>query len=71
MGGEFIEGSFHAHQVPLPNAKKDPQQLRILQEWLRSYRPEELFDDNGVPNDKILSVIPVVRDKHPYLISAH
>lgn len=60
LGDEFIEGSFHAHQVPLPNAKKDPEQLGILQEWLESYKPDELFDDDGVPNERILSIIPAV-----------
>ncbi|TFY59486.1 hypothetical protein EVJ58_g5744 [Rhodofomes roseus] len=63
LGDEVIEGSFHSHQVPLPGAKKDPQQLKLLQEWLRSYKPEELFDKNGVPNEKILSTIPQKDDK--------
>lgn len=41
--GEWIEGSFRAHQVPLPNAKSDPGELRALQDWLLSYAPKELF----------------------------
>ncbi|KAI0041191.1 phosphoketolase [Auriscalpium vulgare] len=56
--GEFIEGSFHSHQVPLPEAKNDPEQLSALGQWLNSYKPGELFDKDGVPVDEILSVIP-------------
>ena len=43
MHGEWIEGSFRAHQVPLPNAKSDPTELGALQDWLLSYDPKELF----------------------------
>ena len=46
VDGMKIEGSFRAHQVPLhPNAI--PEHLPLLEEWLRSYRPEELFDEQG------------------------
>jgi xylulose-5-phosphate/fructose-6-phosphate phosphoketolase len=41
------EGTYHAHQVPLPDPRTKPEQLRQLEEWLRSYRPEELFDADG------------------------
>ena len=47
VNGHRLEGSWRAHQVPLAAAKKDPKQLRMLEDWLRSYRPEELFDGNG------------------------
>jgi xylulose-5-phosphate/fructose-6-phosphate phosphoketolase len=47
LNGQPIEGTFRAHQVPLPAARTDPEQLRMLEGWLRSYRPEELFDDRG------------------------
>ena len=43
----YLEGFWRAHQVPLPNVKKDPEQLRILESWMRSQRPEELFDGHG------------------------
>src|SRR5215813_12769592 len=36
-----------AHQVPLANVKKDPEQLQVLEAWMRSMRPEELFDSRG------------------------
>jgi len=46
-GGKRIEGTFRAHQVPLGNPKSNPDQRKQLEEWLRSYRPEELFDAAG------------------------
>ncbi|KAI0806344.1 D-xylulose 5-phosphate/D-fructose 6-phosphate phosphoketolase [Irpex lacteus] len=57
LHGEFIEGSFRAHQVPLAEAKTDPEQRKMLQEWLTSYGPDRLFP-NGKPNEAVLSVIP-------------
>lgn len=45
VDGKNIEGSFRAHQVPITMEKEE--HLSLLEKWLRSYRPEELFDDNG------------------------
>ncbi len=45
--GSFIEGTFRAHQVPIPISRNNPENLNILEEWLKSYRPWELFDENG------------------------
>ncbi|MCW8874924.1 MAG: phosphoketolase family protein, partial [Gammaproteobacteria bacterium] len=42
-----IEGSWRAHQVPLPKARDDERQRQALESWLRGYRPEELFDERG------------------------
>ena len=61
--GEFVEGSFHAHQVPLPLAKTDANELAELQAWLQSYVPQELFTREGVPNSKIVSIIPTSNGK--------
>jgi xylulose-5-phosphate/fructose-6-phosphate phosphoketolase len=61
--GEIVEGSFHSHQVPLPLAKTNDEELAQLQDWLGSYKPDELFTDEGVPNEKILSIIPERADK--------
>jgi len=47
VGGHKLEGFWRAHQVPLPNVKKDPEQLRILENWMRSQNPEKAFDENG------------------------
>jgi xylulose-5-phosphate/fructose-6-phosphate phosphoketolase len=58
LDGVPIEGTFRAHQVPLPAAKHDAEQLAMLEAWLRSYRPEELFDAAGAPTPKILAQAP-------------
>lgn len=42
-----IEGTFRSHQVPLTGVKENPEKLKLLEEWLRSYEPENLFDKNG------------------------
>jgi xylulose-5-phosphate/fructose-6-phosphate phosphoketolase len=47
VDGKQVEGSFRAHQVPVANPRRNPEHLRILEEWMRSYRPEELFDESG------------------------
>ncbi|MEU8465294.1 phosphoketolase family protein [Streptomyces sp. NPDC029003] len=56
--GKPVEGTFHAHQVPLPDVREDPEQLRALEGWLRSYRPEELFDGAGRPVPEVLACVP-------------
>ncbi|MFE5534743.1 phosphoketolase [Streptomyces sp. NPDC056492] len=57
-GGTPIEGTFHAHQVPLPDAREDPEQLKALESWLRSYRPQDLFDAEGRPAAAVLASVP-------------
>jgi xylulose-5-phosphate/fructose-6-phosphate phosphoketolase len=47
VGGHRLEGFWRAHQVPLPGVKKNPQQLKLLEKWMRGLKPEELFDANG------------------------
>jgi xylulose-5-phosphate/fructose-6-phosphate phosphoketolase len=47
VDGVQVEGTWRAHQVPLAAVRESPQHLRELEEWLRSYRPDELFDDDG------------------------
>jgi xylulose-5-phosphate/fructose-6-phosphate phosphoketolase len=59
LHGQFIEGSFHSHQVPLPKAKTDQEELGLLQKWLAAYKPEELFTSDGDIIDEIKSVIPI------------
>ncbi|WP_308346661.1 phosphoketolase family protein [Streptomyces sp. ISL-66] len=56
--GTAIEGTFHAHQVPLPDVREDPVQLRALEDWLLSYRPRELFDAEGRPAAEVLAGLP-------------
>lgn len=57
VDGVQIEATFHAHQVPLhPNAK--PEHLKLLEDWLRSYRPEELFDEPGRLKPELADLAP-------------
>ncbi len=42
-----IEGTFHAHQVPVTDPSAHPGHLKLIEDWMRSYRPEELFDEEG------------------------
>jgi len=57
LHGNKLEGFWRSHQVPLPAPNKDPEQLQMLESWLRSYRPEELFDGGGtlIPELRALS----------------
>jgi xylulose-5-phosphate/fructose-6-phosphate phosphoketolase len=47
IDGKQVEGTFRAHQVPLSDPAAKPEHLKLLEEWLRSYRPQELFDETG------------------------
>lgn len=55
---EPVEGTWRSHQVPLPGVRENPDHLRQLEAWLRSYRPEELFDSEGRPTEQVLSYVP-------------
>lgn len=57
FNGKIIEGSFRAHQVPITIDKKQ-ENLKLLEEWMKSYHPEELFDENGKLYDWIKEFIP-------------
>ncbi|MEU5777889.1 phosphoketolase family protein [Streptomyces venezuelae] len=58
VDGEPVENTWRAHQVPLSGVRENPDHLRQLEEWLRSYRPEELFDAEGRPNEQVVSCVP-------------
>jgi xylulose-5-phosphate/fructose-6-phosphate phosphoketolase len=58
VDGVKVEGSFHSHQVPLAEPTKKPGQLRALEEWLRSYRPQELFDEQGRLKAELAKLAP-------------
>jgi xylulose-5-phosphate/fructose-6-phosphate phosphoketolase len=47
VDGLPVEGTWRAHQVPVTDVRENPEHLRILEDWLRSYRPDELFDEEG------------------------
>jgi xylulose-5-phosphate/fructose-6-phosphate phosphoketolase len=58
MDGHPLEGSFRAHQVPVTDPKTNSAHLAILEEWLRSYRPQELFDEQGRPAKDLVEQCP-------------
>jgi len=58
VDGLPAEGSFRSHQVPLSNIGKNPEHLRQLEEWLRSYHPEELFDETGKLRQDLAALAP-------------
>jgi xylulose-5-phosphate/fructose-6-phosphate phosphoketolase len=47
VDGLPVEGTFRSHQVPISDTKTNPEHLKMLEQWLRSYKPEELFDNKG------------------------
>ncbi|MCT3554022.1 phosphoketolase family protein [Lentilactobacillus buchneri] len=58
LDGNPIEGSFRAHQVPIPVAAGSMEHKDLLNDWLKSYKPEELFDENGTVKPEIRAVAP-------------
>ena len=58
VDGVQIEGTFRAHQVPLEQLAEKPAHIKILEDWMKSYRPEELFDDLGAPVPEIIAAAP-------------
>ena len=59
IDGKMVEGSFRSHQVPVVVNKAHPENLPILEAWLKSYRPEELFDENGRLIKELRDLAPV------------
>ncbi len=58
LHGKKLENFWRSHQVPLAAPNTDPEQLQLLEEWLRSYRPEELFDANGTLQPELQALSP-------------
>jgi len=58
IDGKPVEGSWRSHQVPFSDMATKPDRLRLLEDWMRSYRPEELFDERG-------AVLPAIRQLAP------
>ena len=58
IDGKKVEGSFRSHQVPGGDLRTNPDHLAIVETWLRSYRPEELFDVDGSPAADLLDFVP-------------
>jgi xylulose-5-phosphate/fructose-6-phosphate phosphoketolase len=58
VDGLPVEGTWRAHQVPLAEVRTNPAHLAQLEEWMRSYRPEELFEADGSPRRELLGFVP-------------
>ncbi|MCL2489793.1 MAG: phosphoketolase family protein, partial [Propionibacteriaceae bacterium] len=58
VDGEVVEGTWRAHQVPLSGVKENPAHLELLEQWMRSYRIDELFKSDGSPSDLVRSNNP-------------
>src|SRR5690606_41805084 len=61
VDGKRVEDSWRAHQVPLAEARATPEHLEVLRGWLASYRPGELFDDDGAAGAGGAGSVPVGR----------
>lgn len=59
VDGRPVEGTWRSHQVPLSGLAKDPSHLTMLEEWLRSYRPEEIFDEQGRLRSDLAELAPL------------
>ncbi|EMI43445.1 phosphoketolase [Rhodopirellula sp. SWK7] len=58
VDGVPVEGTFHSHQVPLSDPAIHPEHLQLIEDWLRSYRPEELFDESGRLKPELAALAP-------------
>ncbi|MFD3718052.1 phosphoketolase [Streptomyces sp. NPDC058674] len=58
VDGLPVEGTWRAHQVPLAGVRENPEHLRQLESWMRSYRPEELFGAEGRPVSSVMACVP-------------
>lgn len=58
VDGKQVEGTFRAHQVPLANVREDPAHLAQLEAWMRSYRPQDRFDDAGALVPELAALAP-------------
>jgi xylulose-5-phosphate/fructose-6-phosphate phosphoketolase len=58
VDGVQVEGTFRSHQVPLAELASKPAHVKLLEEWMRSYKPEELFDENGTLLPELAELAP-------------
>ncbi len=67
VDGQPVENTWRSHQVPMSGVRDNPEHLKLLEEWMRSYRPEELFEDDGRLRADLVEVAP----KGPRRMSAN
>jgi xylulose-5-phosphate/fructose-6-phosphate phosphoketolase len=58
VDGVPVENTWRSHQVPLAGVRENQEHLRLLESWLLGYRPDELFDADGVPRPELLELVP-------------
>jgi len=58
VDGKKAEGSWRSHQVPFSDVAGNKKHLKLLEDWMRSYRPEELFDERGIPREALRALAP-------------
>lgn len=58
LDGHKLEGSWRAHQIPIPDLDSHPNRLQVVESWMRSYKPEDLFDDNGTLIEELRQMAP-------------
>jgi xylulose-5-phosphate/fructose-6-phosphate phosphoketolase len=63
VDGKPVEGTWRAHQVPVAELREKPEHLKILEDWMKSYRPEELFDPHGKLRPELASLSPKGRQR--------
>ncbi len=71
LNGKKIEGNFRSHGIPLADPKTNPETLKLLEQWLKSYRVQELVDAKGRPLPELLTFVPkgmlrMGRNKHTF-----
>ncbi len=59
VDGHKVEGFWRAHQVPVVNVQSNPEHLQIVEQWMRSYKPEELFDERGTLIPELRALPPI------------
>ncbi|MCC9655050.1 phosphoketolase [Rhodopirellula halodulae] len=58
LDGKPIEGTHRSHQIPVPSPRENEEHLKALEQWLRSYQPEKLFDENDRPHAQVVDWLP-------------
>jgi xylulose-5-phosphate/fructose-6-phosphate phosphoketolase len=71
VDGVQVEGTFRAHQVPLPGVREKPEHLAQLEAWMRSYRPQERFDEHGRLTEELAALAPVAERRMGALPAAN
>ena len=64
IDGKRAEDSWRSHQVPMGEMHENPGHIKILEQWMKSYKPEELFDENGRFTPELAEIAPRGRAPH-------